>query len=168
MPSQRPHLAQWLRSELLLEAGHRCAIPTCRQWPIELAHIVQRSKSEDDGFDNIIVLCTRCHDLYDRYKAMTVKEMRAYKRTLEIFGERTGNIERRLRDLAIWQLLDLYGFDYHPMIKYVRRGEPLPAGCGKSYVFLALWQIHDRHGYKLRVAVGDDSGRSEQPAGQEM
>jgi hypothetical protein len=122
---------------------------------------VQRSKSEDDGFDNIIALCTRCHDLYDRYKAMTVKEMRAYKRGLEIFGERNGNVERRLRDLAVWQLLDLYGIDYHPLIKHVRRGQSLPAGCGKTNILMALWQIHDRHGYKLRVAVGDGSGRSE-------
>jgi len=28
-----------LRRQVLLEAGHRCAIPTCKQVPVDIAHI---------------------------------------------------------------------------------------------------------------------------------
>ncbi len=42
----------------LVEAGHRCAIPTCRHPTTEIAHIVPESESHDDSFENLIALCS--------------------------------------------------------------------------------------------------------------
>ena len=42
---------------VLVEAGHRCAIPTCRHRTTEIAHIVPESQGHDDTFQNLIALC---------------------------------------------------------------------------------------------------------------
>ncbi|MBM0274523.1 HNH endonuclease signature motif containing protein [Micromonospora tarensis] len=152
----RPHLQEWLRRELLLEAGHRCAIPACRQWPVQIAHIKSRAQSADDSFDNLIVLCSRCHDLYDRYQAIRPIEMRAYKRNLEVLGEETGSVRRRFHDLELWQLLELYGFPW-PAARRVSRDQDgvfvLPGGCGKTYIFMAMQSIYRRHRLSLTHRV---------------
>src|SRR5258708_24674003 len=41
----------------LVEAGHRCAIPTCRHPTTQIAHIVPESERHDDSFGNPIALC---------------------------------------------------------------------------------------------------------------
>ncbi|MEV4642761.1 HNH endonuclease signature motif containing protein [Actinoplanes sp. NPDC049548] len=154
MPSSRPHLPRWLYSELLIEAGHRCAIPTCKGWPVQIAHIVKRSVSRDDTFDNLIALCPRCHDLYDRYRAMSTREMRAYKRNLEVLGEQSGNIRRRLSDLPIWQLLELYGHPWPPakQIRRIGHMQIAPLGVGKTEIITRMMMIYDRH--KIGYATG--------------
>lgn len=150
--SVRPHLPEWLRRELLLEAGHRCAIPTCRRWPVEIAHIKSRARSADDSFHNLIVLCSHCHDLYDRYGAIKPVEMRAYKRNLDVLGEETGNVRRRLRDLELWQLLELYGYPW-PAARRVTRnrqgGFDLPGGCGKTVIITAIHMIYEHHRWAI-------------------
>lgn len=156
--SGRPHLPTWLRRELLLEAGHQCAIPTCRRRPVELTHIIGRAKSNDDQFDNLIALCPNCHAAFDRLGLIKAIEMRAYKRNLEKLGEWSGNLARRLQDLEIWQLMELYGFPW-PAARRITRDamgrSSLPGGCGKSYVFGVLSYIQHRHGLTPhRVVVG--------------
>jgi hypothetical protein len=49
-----------VKSMALVEAGHRCAIPTCRHPTTEIAHIVPESQSHDDSFANLIALCPKC------------------------------------------------------------------------------------------------------------
>ncbi len=61
MPSDRPHIPNELRRAVLVEAGHRCAIPTCRQYPVEVDHIVDWAKTRRHDFDNLIALCPTCH-----------------------------------------------------------------------------------------------------------
>jgi hypothetical protein len=41
---KRPPIPSELYRAVLIEAGHRCAIPTCRQIPIEIAHIMPKEK----------------------------------------------------------------------------------------------------------------------------
>ncbi|HUC90076.1 MAG TPA: HNH endonuclease signature motif containing protein [Patescibacteria group bacterium] len=45
-----------LARQIKLEAGHRCAIPTCRQWPVELAHIIPYRVVKDHSFDNLVLI----------------------------------------------------------------------------------------------------------------
>ena len=63
---QRPPIPADLKRRVLVEAGHRCAIPTCRQIPVEVAHIVPWSENKEHEFENLIALCPNCHDLYDK------------------------------------------------------------------------------------------------------
>jgi transposase-like protein len=61
----RPAIPRALRRALLVEAGHRCAIPTCHQIPVELAHIEPWEDVRTHEFQNLIALCPTCHTRYD-------------------------------------------------------------------------------------------------------
>ena len=77
----------------LVEAGHRCAIPTCRHPTTEVAHIVPESQSHDDSFENLIALCPKCQN-----KEIDAQSIRMYKRNLEILNSRYSDFERRVFD----------------------------------------------------------------------
>jgi hypothetical protein len=78
---------------VLFEAGHRCAIPTCRHRTTEIAHIVPESQGHDDTFENLIALCPSC-----RKKEIDRQSMRMYKRNLGILNSRYSDFERRVFD----------------------------------------------------------------------
>jgi hypothetical protein len=77
---------------VLAEAGHRCAIPTCRHPTTEIAHIVPESEDHDDSFENLIALCPDCQQKIDR------QAIRMYKRNLGILNSRYSDFERRVFD----------------------------------------------------------------------
>src|SRR5271163_3867814 len=79
---------------VLVEAGHRCAIPTCRHPTTEIAHIMPESQIHDDTFENLIALCPKCQK-----KEIDRQSIRMYKRNLEILNSRYSDFERRVFDL---------------------------------------------------------------------
>lgn len=81
---------------MLVEAGHRCAIPTCRATTTEIAHIVPWDKVQEHTFENLIALCPNCHTRYDQKKEIDPKAMAMYKKNLGLLNHRYGEIERRL------------------------------------------------------------------------
>ncbi|MFF9841036.1 HNH endonuclease [Streptomyces sp. NPDC013740] len=66
MATKRPQVPRPLARQLFVEAGHRCAIPTCRATPLEIAHIVPWHRVRRHEFPNMIVLCPNCHTRFDR------------------------------------------------------------------------------------------------------
>jgi hypothetical protein len=78
---------------VLVEAGHRCAIPTCRHPTTEIAHIVPESQDHDDSFENLIALCPECQN-----KEIDRQSIRIYKRNLAILNSRYSDFERRVFD----------------------------------------------------------------------
>jgi HNH endonuclease len=78
---------------VLAEAGHRCAIPTCRHPTTEIAHIVPESQVHDDTFENLIALCPDCQT-----KEIDRQSIRMYKRNLGILNSRYSDFERRVFD----------------------------------------------------------------------
>jgi HNH endonuclease len=96
MPAEhRPDISIALKREVLVEAGHRCAIPTCRQIPVEIAHIVPWKTVKDHTFENLIALCPTCHTRYDA-KQIDRPSMRQYKANLSVLNSRYGDLERRV------------------------------------------------------------------------
>jgi HNH endonuclease len=95
MGLMRFHIPQSLKREVLMEAGHRCAIPTCKQTPVELAHIIPYSKVLKHEFHNLIALCPNCHIRYDRGE-IDCKSMKQYKENLSIISNRYSEFERRV------------------------------------------------------------------------
>ena len=87
-----------LKSMVLVEAGHRCAIPTCRHPTTEIAQIVPESHSHDDSFENLIALCPNCHTRYGQKKEIDRQSIRMYKRNLGILNSRYSDFERRVFD----------------------------------------------------------------------
>jgi hypothetical protein len=81
-----------------VEAGHRCAIPTCRNVPVELAHIVPWSQVREHTFDNLIALCPTCHARYDGGE-IDRKSMVQYKLNLGVVVSRYNDFERRLLEV---------------------------------------------------------------------
>jgi len=59
--NQRPPIPSELKRRVLLEAGHRCAIPTCKFPDVDVHHIVPWSKCREHQFNNLIALCPNCH-----------------------------------------------------------------------------------------------------------
>jgi hypothetical protein len=95
MVEGRPDIPAQMRRDVLVEAGHRCAIPQCRQVPVELAHIVPWSTVKEHTFDNLIALCPTCHTRFDRGE-IDRKAMLQYKANLSVLSGRYGDLEQRV------------------------------------------------------------------------
>src|SRR3954447_23931218 len=92
---KRPPIPAPLERAVLVESGHRCAIPTCRQVPVEIAHIVPWTTCKTHSFENLIALCPTCHTRYDNGE-IDRKSMRIYKLNLQLLNSRYGDLEQRL------------------------------------------------------------------------
>jgi len=97
MPEGRPAIPAEMKRRVLMEAGHRCAIPTCRTVPVELAHIEPYSEVRGHAFENLIALCPTCHTRYDSGDIDRLS-MKGYKANLGLVSGRYGEIERRILD----------------------------------------------------------------------
>ena len=95
----RDHIPANVRRSVLVEAGHRCAIPTCRATTTEIAHIIPWEKTKDNSEENLIVLCPNCHTRFDK-KEMDRTAVRMYKKNLGIINQRYGELERRIFEEA--------------------------------------------------------------------
>lgn len=91
----RPPIPRPMERQVLVEAGHRCAIPTCRQTPVEIAHIVSWAQMQEHTFENLIALCPTCHTRYDKGDIDKLSMLR-YKANLTIINGRYGDLERRV------------------------------------------------------------------------
>jgi hypothetical protein len=80
-------------SRVLVEAAHRCAIPSCRNPTTEVAHIVSGTRGRSDSFENLIALCPSC-----QAKGIDRQSIRTHKRNLGILNSRYSDFERRLFD----------------------------------------------------------------------
>jgi hypothetical protein len=94
--TNRPSIPTGLERDVKIEAGHRCAIPTCRCTTVEIAHIVPWNEIKEHKFDNLIALCPNCHALYDRDKKIDQKSMMIYKANLGLLNSRYAEFERRV------------------------------------------------------------------------
>ncbi len=135
-----------VKRAVLVEAGHRCAIPTCRATTTEIAHIVPWAETKDNSFENLIALCPNCHTRYDQKKEIDKLSMRMYKHNLGIINNRYGEFERRI--FAELAESGERGFVVGP------GGNLLMANAVKDGLFeekLAndhQWNIAGDHGYK--------------------
>ncbi|MEU5433835.1 HNH endonuclease signature motif containing protein [Streptomyces sp. NPDC020719] len=84
-----------LKRAVLVEAGHRCAIPTCRVSTTELAHIEPWRKVHEHKFENLIALCPTCHTRFDQGD-IDRKAMLQYKANLGVINGRYGEVEQRV------------------------------------------------------------------------
>ncbi|MDZ7798428.1 MAG: HNH endonuclease signature motif containing protein [Patescibacteria group bacterium] len=81
-----------LKRKVLVEAGHRCAIPTCRNIVVDIHHIVPWSKVKKHEYSNLIALCPNCHRLAEQGK-IDRKSLRMYKSNLIYLYDRFSAFE---------------------------------------------------------------------------
>ncbi|MBF0121416.1 MAG: HNH endonuclease [Desulfobacterales bacterium] len=82
----RPNIPMEIKRRILMEAGYRCAIPTCRFPLAENAHIFSWSESKDHSYENLIALCPNCHTLFDSGKIDRLAII-AYKKKLMFLND---------------------------------------------------------------------------------
>ena len=88
----RSNIPAELKRRVLCEAGHRCAIPTCREIIVEVHHIVPWSECKEHNYENLIALCPNCHRLADR-KHIDRKSLRIYKANLRYAHDKFSQLE---------------------------------------------------------------------------
>jgi hypothetical protein len=88
----RPSIPAELERSILVEAGHRCAIPTCRQIEIEIHHIIPWERCKNHEYDNLIALCRNCHSRSDKGQ-IDRKSLRMYKSNLRFLTDKFSNFE---------------------------------------------------------------------------
>ncbi|MGO9006426.1 MAG: HNH endonuclease [Beijerinckiaceae bacterium] len=88
----RPPIPADIRRRVLVEAGHRCAIPTCRYIEVDVHHIVAWSQCKEHEYDNLIALCPNCHRRADRGE-IDRKALRLYKFNLRFAHDKYSQIE---------------------------------------------------------------------------
>jgi hypothetical protein len=100
MPNTRPPIPRQLERELFIEAGYRCAIPTCRAVaPLEIDHIDDWASVKEHKFDNMIVLCANCHGRKGNKRGQLDRQaLRQFKANLALLNHRYGEFERRVLD----------------------------------------------------------------------
>jgi hypothetical protein len=104
MAGKRATIPEALKRAVLMEAGYRCAVPTCRNiLAIDLHHIVQVSADGGNELANLVALCPTCHALYHR-GTISQDAIYAYKGVLVALGH-------AFDQASIDGLLFLYGLD---------------------------------------------------------
>ncbi|MGP3920677.1 HNH endonuclease [Nonomuraea sp. 10N515B] len=82
------------------EAGHRCAVPTCKQTAaLEIEHIDDWAKVKEHKFENLILLCAVCHARKEKdtnARGLDRKALRQYKANLAVLNGRYSDVERRV------------------------------------------------------------------------
>jgi hypothetical protein len=96
----RPPIPAELRRRVLVEAGHRCAIPTCRYIEVDVHHIIAWAQCQAHEYENLIALCPNCHRRADRNE-IDRKSLRLYKLNLRFVHDKFSQTEIDL-------LFDLY------------------------------------------------------------
>ncbi|MBX9728744.1 MAG: HNH endonuclease [Sphingopyxis sp.] len=97
---QRPSIPAELARRIYVEAGHRCAIPTCRYITTEIHHIIPWATCKAHEYDNLIALCPNCHNRADRGE-IDRKALRLYKLNLRFAHDKFSQLEMDV-------LFDLY------------------------------------------------------------
>jgi hypothetical protein len=81
-----------LRRRVLVEAGHRCAIPSCRYIEVDIHHIVPWAQCQTHEYDNLIALCPNCHRRADRGE-IDRKSLLLYKLNLRFTHDKFSQLE---------------------------------------------------------------------------
>ena len=103
MVEGRPPIAAEIRRRVLVDAGHRCSIPTCRHIDVEIHHIIPWTEGQAHDYENLIALCPNCHRRADAGD-IDRKSLRLYKLNLRFAHDKFSQLEMDV-------LFELYALD---------------------------------------------------------
>ena len=82
MAAKRTPIPEDIRRAVLIEAGYRCAVPTCRALLVlDLHHLVPVRDGGENAAGNLLALCPTCHAMHERGK-IDPEAVRAWKAML--------------------------------------------------------------------------------------
>ena len=83
----------------MIDAGHRCAIPTCRATAtLNIEHITDYAIVQEHTYENMIVLCANCHGRKTKGE-IDRKSLLQYKANLAVINSRYSDLERRVLEV---------------------------------------------------------------------
>jgi 5-methylcytosine-specific restriction endonuclease McrA len=88
----RPAIPAEIRRRVLVEAGHRCAIPTCRHIEVDIHHIIPWAQCQAHEYENLIALCPNDHRRADRNE-IDRQALRLYKFNLRFAHDKFSQLE---------------------------------------------------------------------------
>jgi HNH endonuclease len=88
----RPPIPAEVRRRVLVEAGHKCSIPTCRYIEVDVHHIIPWTQCQAHEYDNLIALCPNCHRRANRGE-IDRKSLRLYKINLRFAHDKYSQLE---------------------------------------------------------------------------
>lgn len=91
--SDRPQIPAELRRKVLVEAGHRCAIPACRYIDVDVHHIIPWETCQMHEYENLIALCPNCHRRAHNTNEIDRKSLYLYKANLRFTHDRFSQLE---------------------------------------------------------------------------
>ena len=98
---QLSNISRKVRESVLIEAGYRCAVPTCRTiLAIDIHHIVHVKAGGQDSIENLVALCPNCHALHHR-GVIPSEAINQWKLNLRVPAKEAINILSRRRRLKI-------------------------------------------------------------------
>lgn len=97
MSEDRPTIPSDLKRKILVEAGHRCVIPTCRFPTTEIAHIEPWKRAKEHKYENLIALCPNCHARADKGE-IDAKSLKIYKAKIRFLSDRYYKYELNVLD----------------------------------------------------------------------
>lgn len=106
----RSNIPSKLKRDVLVEAGHRCAIPTCRQIEVEIHHIIPWSDCQEHNYENLIALCANCHTRADKGE-IDRQSLKFYKYNLRLAHDKFSQIEMDI-------MFQLYNLPKDKCIRY--------------------------------------------------
>ena len=92
MSNDRPAIPAELRRRVLVEAGHKCAIPACRYIEVDVHHIIPWEQCKKHEYENLIALCPNCHRRAEKGE-IDRKALRLYKANLRYTHDRFSQLE---------------------------------------------------------------------------
>ena len=92
MTDVRSPIPAAIKRRILVEAGHRCAIPTCRYIETDIHHIVPWAQCQAHDYENLIALCSNCHRRADRGE-IDRKSLLLYKANLRFAHDKYSQLE---------------------------------------------------------------------------
>jgi len=125
---KRPSIPAELKRRVLIEAGHRCAIPTCRFIEVDAHHIIPWAKCKKHEYENLIALCPNCHRRV-RKGDIDRKSLRIYKANLRFAMDKYSQFEMDI----LYELLNATPIEGSPF-----RGIPFP-----KYLYLLVKRLID-------------------------
>ena len=90
--SERPAIPADIKRRVLVEAGHRCAIPTCRHIEVDIHHIIPWAKRQEHKYSNLIALCPNCHRRAGQ-GGIDNKSLHLYKSNLRFVHDKFSQLE---------------------------------------------------------------------------
>ncbi len=97
MTTKRPLIPAELKRKVLVEAGHRCAIPTCRMTTTVIHHIEPYAIVKEHSYSNLIALCPNCHSRVHN-KEIDKKSIKMYKKKIVFLSDRYSKFELNVLD----------------------------------------------------------------------